>query len=111
MQGKLAKEWCIRGRGTLEVGQVNTTAGKRLFSHWGWAGFSRRWRCAVQAADLVVFDIDEVEVTPLEFLEDMPARGSRYVRGAKGFEAVFVNGVMVVERNEYTDAGPCGQVV
>ena len=68
--------------------------------------------CVVlQAADLVVFDIDEVEVTPLEFVEDMPAHGSRYVRGAKGFDAVFVNGVMVVERNEYTDAGPCGQIV
>ena len=60
---------------------------------------------------LVVFDIDEVEVTPLEFVEDMPAHGSRYVRGAKGFDAVFVNGVMVVERNEYTDTGPCGQIV
>ena len=109
MQGKLAKEWCIRGRGTLEVGQVNTPACKPLFSHR--PGYSRRWPCVVQAADLVVFDIDEVEVTPLEFVEDMPARGSRYVRGAKGFEAVFVNGVMVVERNEYTDAGPCGQIV
>ena len=110
MQGKLAKEWCIRGRGTLEVGQVNTTARKRLFSHWAGLGFHADG-AALQAADLVVFDIDEVEVTPLEFLEDMPARGSRYVRGAKGFEAVFVNGVMVVERNEYTDAGPCGQIV
>ena len=110
MQGKLAKEWCIRGRGTLEVGQVNTTARKRLFSHWAGLGFHADG-AALQAADLVVFDIDEVEVTPLEFLEDMPAGGSRYVRGAKGFEAVFVNGEMVVERNEYTDAGPCGQIV
>ena len=85
---------------------MNTTACKRLLSLRFHADGA-----ALQAADLVVFDIDEVEVTPLEFLEDMPARGSRYVRGAKGFEAVFVNGVMVVERNEYTDAGPCGQVV
>ena len=42
-QGKLAKEWCIRGRGTLEVGQVNTPACKPLFSHR--PGYSRRWPC------------------------------------------------------------------
>ena len=47
MQGKLAKEWCIRGRGTLEVGQVNTTARKRLVLSLGlgWVFTPMALRC------------------------------------------------------------------
>ena len=45
MQGKLAKEWCIRGRGTLEVGQVNTLANGCSLTGLGWVFTPMALRC------------------------------------------------------------------
>jgi N-acyl-D-aspartate/D-glutamate deacylase len=56
-----------------------------------------------KAADLVLFDINEVGISDEAFVNDFPGEASRYMRYSKGYEAVIVNGSIVYENNEYTD--------
>jgi N-acyl-D-aspartate/D-glutamate deacylase len=83
MTGEVARDWGIRDRGTLEPGK---------------------------AADLVLFDIDRVTVGDEEFVNDFPGEARRYVRRADGYAAVIVNGEVVLEDGQYSDARP-GQIV
>ncbi|TDJ38714.1 MAG: D-aminoacylase [Gammaproteobacteria bacterium] len=83
MTGEVAKDWGIADRGTLEPGK---------------------------AADLVLFDPDRVSVGDEEFVDDFPGEARRYVRRAEGYAAVIVNGEIVLEDGQYTDARP-GQIV
>ena len=83
MTGEVAKDWGIRDRGTLEIGK---------------------------AADLVLFDLDKLACGPEELVDDFPGEARRYVRRAKGYRAVIVNGAIVMRDGEYTDARN-GQVV
>jgi len=63
-----------------------------------------------KAADLVLFDPDRVSVGDEEFVDDFPGEARRYVRRAEGYAAVIVNGEIVLEDGQYTDARP-GQIV
>ncbi|MDH3643681.1 MAG: amidohydrolase family protein, partial [Gammaproteobacteria bacterium] len=83
MTGEVAADWGLADRGTIETGK---------------------------AADLVLFDIDKVHVGDDEFVDDFPGEARRYVRKAEGYQAVFVNGEMVLKDGEYTDARG-GQIV
>ena len=83
MTGEVARDWGIRGRGTLEAGQ---------------------------AADVVIFDADRVAITKEEFVDDFPGEARRYVRRAEGFDRVLVNGEVVYGAEGYTDARP-GEIV
>ncbi|MEZ5598743.1 MAG: amidohydrolase family protein [Pseudomonadales bacterium] len=83
MTGEVAKDWGLRDRGTLEAGK---------------------------AADIVVFDPATVTVGGEEFVDDFPGEARRYVRRAKGFSAVVVNGEMVYDGQAYTSARP-GRIV
>jgi N-acyl-D-amino-acid deacylase len=83
MTGELAKDWGLRDRGTIEPGK---------------------------AADLVLFDLDELHCGSEEFVDDFPGEARRYVRRASGYAAVIVNGETVLENGRYTQARP-GQVV
>ena len=56
-----------------------------------------------KAADLVLFDINEVGISDEAFVNDFPGEASRYMRYSKGYEAVIVNGSIVYKNNEYTD--------
>ena len=58
------------------------------------------------AADLVVFDEDEVATGPIELRHDLPADGARLYAEARGIDAVLVNGQVIVERGELTGAQP-----
>jgi hypothetical protein len=59
-----------------------------------------------------MFDMAALENGVPRFVDDMPGGASRYTRAAKGFEAVFVNGELVLENDEYVkNALPRGQVV
>ena len=67
---------------------------------------------AGRAADLVLLDMARLENGAEEFVTDMPGGAQRYTRRAKGFVGVFVNGVRVVEQDEYLPLQPgCGQLV
>jgi N-acyl-D-amino-acid deacylase len=83
MTGEVARDWQLRGRGTLAVGQ---------------------------AADLALFDADRVACGPEVFRDDFPGEANRYVRSGSGYHAVVVNGEIVLRDGEYTDAR-AGEIV
>ena len=68
-----------------------------------WGLFDRGEIKEGKAADLVLFDINEVGISNEEFVNDFPGEASRYMRYSKGYEKVIVNGAVVYENNEYTD--------
>ena len=106
LTGALSESWGMRNRGLLRPGR---------------------------AADLCLFDLDRLEngeqvnrpllsafsrsllsvlFSPQEFADDMPGNASRYTRRATGFSGVWVNGVRVLQDDEYTELRPgCGQLV
>lgn len=83
MTSELAQDWGIQDRGTLTVGQ---------------------------AADVVIFDAERVNITKEEFVDDFPGEARRYVRRASGFDHVLVNGEVVYSAKGYSDARP-GKIV
>ncbi len=77
--GEAARAFGLRGRGLLEPGY---------------------------AADVVVFDETEVARLPAEVRSDLPGNGSRLHAGAVGMEYVLVNGQVIAEHGNLTDALP-----
>ncbi len=61
-------------------------------------------------ADRVVFDLDELAAGDAYRVRDFPAETERYVADAKGYRAVIVNGVPILEENKPTGAMP-GHVI
>ncbi|NRA35786.1 MAG: amidohydrolase family protein [Polyangiaceae bacterium] len=57
-------------------------------------------------ADVVVFDPDTIAVGPLATRRDLPDQQRRLFAGAIGIDSVLVNGVEIVQRNEFTGALP-----
>ncbi len=60
------------------------------------------------AGDLAVFDIDELAWLQDEFVDDLPAGGSRLRRPAGGYRATVVEGVLTTEAGADTGARPGG---
>jgi N-acyl-D-amino-acid deacylase len=87
---------------------------RRLTSHQsGLYGISDRGRIATGAfADLLLFDPENVGVTPARRVNDLPGGGPRTIRDPKGVYGVFVNGVEVFDGRAYRPLpqGP-GQVL
>ncbi len=54
------------------------------------------------AADLVLFDPDEVRTTGVRFVDDQPAGGRRLVTDATGIEMSVVNGVVATRQGHST---------
>jgi len=54
------------------------------------------------AADLVVFDPNQLRCTGTRLVHDFPAGAGRYVVGADGYVATVVNGEIVFDRGHYT---------
>jgi N-acyl-D-amino-acid deacylase len=58
-------------------------------------------------ADIVVYDLDKLEVTPEEpVYEDIIAGGKRLIQKARGYRAIIVNGVATFENDECTGELP-----
>ena len=83
MTGEVAADWGLHDRGTIAEGK---------------------------AADLVLLDLDAIHCGDMEFVDDFPGEARRYVRRADGYAAVLVNGEIVLQDGEYTDAR-AGKVV
>jgi N-acyl-D-amino-acid deacylase len=83
MTGEVATDWGLRDRGLIAVGRP---------------------------ADLVLFDPHTVAVGDTVFRNDFPGEANRYVREARGYQAVVINGEIVCRNGEYTQARP-GQIV
>ena len=65
---------------------------------------------AGKVADLVIFDPDTIASKPREPVNDLPAGGVRVKRDAVGIDCVVVNGTVLLDKGELTDALP-GQIV
>jgi N-acyl-D-aspartate/D-glutamate deacylase len=58
------------------------------------------------AADLVVFDPDTVGSTAAAIRHDLPGGAGRFCKEATGIEQVLVNGDVIVQDGQFTDARP-----
>jgi N-acyl-D-amino-acid deacylase len=64
------------------------------------AGFRDRGTIEVgKAADIVVYDYENLEVLPVEKLEDQPGREWRRVQRARGYRFILVNGEVTIEED------------
>ncbi len=70
----------------------------------------RGFVAAGKIADLVIFDPDTIASKPREPVNDLPAGGVRVKRDAVGIDYVVVNGTVLLDQGELTDALP-GQIV
>lgn len=57
-------------------------------------------------ADLVVYDLDKLEVLPVEIARDLPGGEWRRVQRAKGYRWIIVNGQVTFEDDRCTGATP-----
>ena len=53
-------------------------------------------------ADIVIYDLDELDYGPMERLQDFPADDWRLVQRPKGYKYIIVNGVVT-----FTDDSQC----
>lgn len=87
-------------------------------AHWRLSGLAaqaagikgRGWLQEGMAADLVVYDLDELDSLPQERVWDYPAGEWRLIQKAKGYEYIIVNGVTTFVNGECTQATP-GQLL
>ncbi len=100
----------VRERGLFDLPE----GVRRLTSHQaGLYGIPDRGRIETGAfADLLLFDPDNVGVSPARRINDLPGGGPRTIRDPKGVHGVFVNGIEVFDGKDYRPIakGP-GQVL
>ena len=71
------------------------------------AGFHNRGTLQEGApADVVVYDLEHLQVLPVEVTHDLPGGDWRRVQRASGYRAVLVNGVVTIEDDRETGASP-----
>jgi N-acyl-D-amino-acid deacylase len=99
---------CVRERGIMTL----EGAVKRLTSEVAdFIDLPTRGRIQVgKAADLVLFDPDQIRPLPPEWLDDLPGKQPRLIERAAGIEYTIVSGHVLFERNEYQGGLP-GKVV
>jgi N-acyl-D-amino-acid deacylase len=62
------------------------------------------------AADIAIFDYNQIACSPRESLDDLPGGGRRFVVRSKGIEYTIVNGQILYQGGAHTGALP-GQVL
>jgi N-acyl-D-amino-acid deacylase len=94
----------VRDLGALSIEEaVHALTGK----HARFFGLADRGTIAVgQAADLVVFALDEIGLQPEERVDDVPGGSWRYTRAPGGFRATVVNGTPTFLDGAATAARP-----
>ena len=71
------------------------------------AGFKDRgWIREGSPADIVIYDLENLGIGPMEKVYDLPAGQWRRVRRAEGYRWILVNGEVTVEDGETTGATP-----
>jgi N-acyl-D-aspartate/D-glutamate deacylase len=71
------------------------------------AGFDDRGTLEVgRAADIVIYDYENLKLLPSEIVYDLPGDEWRYVEGAEGYRYTIVNGVTIRVDNEVTGEYP-----
>ena len=83
-------------------------------AHWRMAGLpaqcagftDRGTLTAGQAADVIVYDLDSLAISPSEKVHDMPAGEWRRVQRASGYHYVLVNGEVTIQEDKETGTSP-----
>ncbi|HYF46087.1 MAG TPA: amidohydrolase family protein [Acidimicrobiales bacterium] len=99
----LLEDW-VRNRGVLTLEQAVWRLSGQAAEVFRLEGRGRIEEGA--AADLVVFDPDEVGSEPLERVWDLPAGADRLIARSRGIEHVWVNGTAIRRDGEDLDARP-----
>ncbi|HSA52206.1 MAG TPA: amidohydrolase family protein [Yinghuangia sp.] len=104
----LLRHW-VRDRGLLDVGRAVrklTSEGAQLF------GLEGRGVLAPGAyADINVIDLDHLDLDTPEMAADLPLGADRFVQQARGYDYTLVNGQVLVDHDELTEARPGRLVV
>lgn len=91
-----------RGAYTLEEAHYRLAAMPAIA-----AGFDDRGTLEVgRAADIVIYDLENLKTTQVEIVYDLPGDEWRYVEGAEGYRYTIVNGETIRVDNQVTGAYP-----
>jgi len=96
--------WLVRDTGTLTLEEAHF----RLSALPAWAAqFKDRGTLREGlAADIVVYDLDNLKILPIEIAYDLPAGEWRRVQKAEGYKHILVNGVETFRDGNCTGATP-----
>ncbi len=96
--------WMVRDTGILTLEQGHY----RLSGMPAWAaGFKDRGTLREgQAADLMVYDLEKLNILPTEIVEDLPTGEWRRVQRSEGYRWMMVNGQVTFEDGKCTNATP-----
>jgi N-acyl-D-aspartate/D-glutamate deacylase len=99
----LLAEWVVK-RGHLTPEQ----AVHRMTGHpASFCGLRDRGELKVGApADVCVIDPQRLALEPVRVTRDLPGAGTRLYQGARGYRAVLVNGVPVIDDDRPTGTAP-----
>ena len=96
--------WLVRDQKTLSLEDAHYKL-SYLPAHVG--GFKDRGAIREQApADIVVYDLAELEIMPSEVAEDLPGGEWRRIQKSKGYNWILVNGEITFEDGQPTGALP-----
>jgi len=96
--------WLVRDEKTMTLEDAHYKL-SYLPAHFG--GFKDRGAIKEGApADIVVYDLHNLEVLPMEIAEDLPGGEWRRIQKAKGYNWIMVNGEITFEDGEPTGAMP-----
>jgi N-acyl-D-amino-acid deacylase len=96
--------WMVRDSGVIALEEAHF---RLSYMPARAAGFKDRG-CLLEglAADLVVYDLEKLNITPSEVAYDLPAGEWRRVQKAEGYRWVMVNGQVTFEEGKCTGATP-----
>jgi N-acyl-D-aspartate/D-glutamate deacylase len=96
--------WLVRDEKTMSLEDAHYKL-SYLPAHMG--GFKDRGAIKENApADIVVYDLENLEVLPSEVAEDLPGGEWRRIQKSKGYNWILVNGQITFEDGEPTGALP-----
>ncbi|HKA52864.1 MAG TPA: amidohydrolase family protein, partial [Candidatus Binatia bacterium] len=96
--------WMVRDSGVLSLEEAHY----RLSYLTAWAAGIKDRGCLREglAADIIVYDLDNLKILPSEVVHDLPANEWRRVQKSEGYRWVLVNGQPIFEDGKCTNATP-----
>jgi N-acyl-D-aspartate/D-glutamate deacylase len=96
--------WMARDSGILSLEEAHY----RLSYLTAWAAGIKDRGCLREgmAADIIVYDLDNLKILPSEVVYDLPANEWRRVQKAEGYRWIMVNGQVTFEDGKCTGATP-----